>query len=108
MQATVSLIKHVFPSFEHSKGRVPYTYHHDFLRAKCKAFEGKSRAYVADNHDSSELELYAIALVYVAENAPLKELLKTLQFFIGLEDLLYSCIEISESVVKRINKNHVV
>jgi hypothetical protein len=54
----------------HSKSRVPYTYHHDYLRQHSKFHSQMSRSEIASNHRSSQDELYAVALVQIVSENP--------------------------------------
>jgi hypothetical protein len=52
----------VIDKLPHSKSRVPYTYHHDYLRFHSTVFENMSRSEVASSHTADDTELYAVAL----------------------------------------------
>ena len=52
----------VIDKLPHSKSRVPYTYHHDYLRQHSKFHNGMSRSDIASSHTADDVELYAIAL----------------------------------------------
>jgi len=52
----------VIDKLPHSKSRVPYTYHHDYLRQHSKIHNQMSRSEVASSHTTDDVELYAIAL----------------------------------------------
>lgn len=65
MTELIDQIKSVIKKLPHSGDRVPYTYHHDYLRQYCEEFRSTSRSYVASNHYDNELELYAIALIQI-------------------------------------------
>lgn len=52
---------------QHSKTRVPYTYHHDYLRQHSKYHASMSRSEVASNHAADKNELYAIALTQILD-----------------------------------------
>ena len=52
----------VIDKLPHSKSRVPYTYHHDYLRSHSTVFENMSRSEVASSHTADDIELYAVAL----------------------------------------------
>jgi hypothetical protein len=60
-------ILEVIDRLPHSKGRVPFTYHHDYLRTNVKSFCNLSRSEVAAEHTSTDLELYAVALVQLLD-----------------------------------------
>ena len=66
-QCNIPVVSHsyfhsVIKKLPHSEGRVPYTYHHDYLRMNVEKFKGKSRSEVASNHSENKIELYAVAL----------------------------------------------
>ena len=63
-------LKSVIDKFPVSGERVPYTYHHDYLRNNVDKFMGMSRAYVAENHKENQTELYMTTLVYLIEQNP--------------------------------------
>jgi hypothetical protein len=69
-------IKKVLEKLPHSPTRVPYTYHHDYLRTYSNTHKGMSRSDIAGSHDSDELELYACALtmVFISEENSLSYL----------------------------------
>ena len=52
----------VIDKLPHSKSRVPYTYHHDYLRQHSKFHNQMSRSEVASSHTADDAELYAVAL----------------------------------------------
>ena len=58
-------IKSVIAKLPHSESRVPYTYHHDYLRSKVNSFGNASRADVARSECWNDEELYATALMYL-------------------------------------------
>jgi len=90
----------VIKKLPHSEGRVPYTYHHDYLRMNVKTFNGCSRSDVASNHIENEVELYAVALT---------ELLDELKFGDTIDlnsDDIAACkkaMDITKNVVSRYN-----
>jgi hypothetical protein len=57
-----ALFLEVIDKLPHSKSRVPYTYHHDYLRFHSTFFENMSRSEVASSHTADDDELYAVAL----------------------------------------------
>jgi hypothetical protein len=61
----IEQVKKIISTLPHSEVRVPYTYHHDYLRMYCQKFYDASRADVAANHIENENELYAVALTYL-------------------------------------------
>lgn len=65
MEQTLSeRIKHIIAYLPISQGRVPYTYHHDYIKTNLDKFAGMSRSEVAQaTQDHSEDELYAFALL---------------------------------------------
>lgn len=67
---TIKQIKSVIKKFPHSVGRVPFTYHHDYLRENCLALAGWSRADIANSTVKFDAkELYALALCLIVDNA---------------------------------------
>lgn len=64
---TIEKIKEVIEKLPHSKGRVPYTYHHDYLRIHSKKFSSLSRSHVARENKESDLELYVVSLVQLLD-----------------------------------------
>lgn len=75
-------IADVIKKLPHSESRVPYTYHHDYLRQNCQSFAGKSRSEVAQLHSSDMLELYATALVAVLGESDWQDI-----FNLSLQDI---------------------
>lgn len=65
---TLNDIKNVIEKLPHSIHRVPYTYHHDYLRMNSKKHKNMSRSEVASNHEHDEFELYVIALCQILED----------------------------------------
>jgi hypothetical protein len=57
----------VIKKLPHSEGRVPYTYHHDYLRMNVEKFKRRSRSFVASNHNEDDIELYAVALTQLLD-----------------------------------------
>jgi hypothetical protein len=60
-----ALFLEVIDKLPHSKSRVPYTYHHDYLRFHSTFFSKMSRSEVALLHTADDTELYAVALTQV-------------------------------------------
>lgn len=52
----------------HSESRMPYTYHHDYLREYGAGIGGLSRGQIASMHDFSDDELYSIAFLQLLEH----------------------------------------
>lgn len=62
MASTVEQIKAIIAKLPCVvESRVPYTYHHDFLRTYCSTYHNYSRTDIA-KRNSGEYELYALAL----------------------------------------------
>lgn len=59
----VSSILSVIDKLPHSRSRVPWTYHHDYLRQHCEKFKGNSRNEVAHKTNYIDSEVYSIALI---------------------------------------------
>jgi hypothetical protein len=100
--STVShaLLATVISKLPHSEDRVPYTYHHDYLRLNVEKFKDSSRSEVASNHVENRDELYAVALVQI-----LNELKIFDRVDLNSEDieLCKKAIEITKNVVSRYN-----
>ncbi len=88
----------VIDKLPHSKSRVPYTYHHDYLRQHSKKYEYMSRSEVASSHTSNDIELYAVALTQL-----LSELGSDVIYHINSEDLTIckKAKEITDDVLAR-------
>lgn len=90
----------VIDKLPHSKTRVPYTYHHDYLRMNTEQFKFSSRSEIASEHKENDLELYAVSLIKI-----LDELGSTALKHINLKDveLCKKALEITDLVVSRYN-----
>jgi len=68
----------IVPLFtQYTESRMPYTYHHDYLRSTSKIFKNKSRSEVAQlRSDASVDELYALAFLQLIELQHLNEISK--------------------------------
>lgn len=90
----------VIDKLPHSKSRVPYTYHHDYLRQNSKVHSGMSRSDVASSHTADDVELYVIALTQL-----LDELGSEAIYHINLNDVLIckKAKEITDAAVSRYN-----
>lgn len=65
---TTKQIKSVIKKFPHSEDRMPFTYHHDYLRGNCPALAGWSRADIANSTVKFDnQELYALALLQIID-----------------------------------------
>jgi len=62
---TVQEYKNVISKLPHSDSRVPYTYHHYFIRMNSEMHNAKSRSDVAHLKVFTDEELYATALVEI-------------------------------------------
>lgn len=84
----------------HSKSRVPYTYHHDYLRQHSNRHRQMSRAEVASFHTADDIELYSIALTQL-----ICELGACAFNHIDSQDFLVckKAVEITESALTRYN-----
>jgi len=89
-------IKVVINKLPHSKTRVPYTYYHDFLRENFKYFANLSRAEVAEKHNHTKKEMYAICLVQILKRSNVMEAsdLDKNDF-----DICEKCIKILENLI---------
>lgn len=85
-QQNIKRFNGVISKLPHSEERVPYTYHHDYMRQNTRCFAGGSRgdvAMVTQNEPSHVL--YAVALVQILKaEATLEDLLD-----LSLEEQLY-------------------
>ena len=90
----------VIKKLPHSEGRVPYTYHHDYLRMNVEQFCGCSRSEVASEHKECEVELYAVALTQLLDELNFKDTMD-----LNSDDIIVckKAIEITENVVSRYN-----
>lgn len=90
----------VIKKLPHSKDRVPYTYHHDYLRMNVEKFKGSSRSEVASNHLEDEVELYAVALTQLLDKLNFRDTMD-----LNSDDIVAckKAIEITENVVSRYN-----
>ncbi len=61
----IESIKSVICKLPHSPGRVPYTYHHDFIRTHVDKFNSFSRSDITQIHVENEFELYCVALYVI-------------------------------------------
>jgi len=90
----------VIKKLSHSEGRVPYTYHHDYLRMNVEKFKDNSRSEVALNHSENEIELYAVALTQLLDELNFRDTMN-----LNSDDIVAckKAIEITENVVSRYN-----
>lgn len=98
---TLENFKSVFKKLPHSEGRVPYTYHHDYLRNNVCLFLDCSRGEIAAKHCENEMELYAVALTQL-----LGDLKFTDTMDLNSDDIIIckKAIEITKAVVKRYHR----
>lgn len=94
-----SLFLQVIDKLPHSKTRVPYTYHHDYLRQHSKFHSQMSRSQVACN-DETDDELYAVALVSILDVLGSKAInhITSSDIFICKK-----AIQITEGVIRKYN-----
>lgn len=90
----------VINKLPHIKDRVPYTYHHDYLRQHSKIHNNMSRSEVASSHTADEIELYAIALTQL-----LNEIGADVFYYINSQDVLIckKAKEITDAALARYN-----
>lgn len=95
-----SIFLEVIDKLPHSKSRVPYTYHHDYLRQHSKAHNEMPRSEVASNHKDSDVELYAVALTQL-----LNELGSSSIYHINSNDVVVCkrAKQITDEVIARYN-----
>lgn len=72
--ASIKEIAAVIKKLPHSKGRVPYTYHHDYCRMKIAWLMGQSRSQVSVNHDHDESTMYSLCLAMICEDIGMESL----------------------------------
>jgi len=94
------LLATVISKLPHSECRVPYTYHHDYLRMNVDRFKGSSRSEVASNHIEDKDELYAVALTQLLDELKFQD---TMNLSSDDIELCKKAIEITENVVSRYN-----
>jgi hypothetical protein len=95
-----TLLATVISKLPHSEGRVPYTYHHDYLRINVDKFKGCSRSEVASKHIENKDELYAVALTQLLDELNFRN---TMNLSSDDIDVCKKAIEITENVVSRYN-----
>ena len=95
-----TLLATVISKLPHSECRVPYTYHHDYLRMNVDRFKGSSRSEVASNHIEDKDELYAVALTQLLDELKFQD---TMNLSSDDIELCKKAIEITENVVSRYN-----
>ena len=96
-----TLFATVISKLPHSEGRVPYTYHHDYLRMNVDKFKGCSRSEVASKHTENKDELYAVALTQLIDELDFRDTM-----YLSSDDInvCWKAIGITESVVSRYSK----
>lgn len=89
----VDRIKELIAKLPHSEGRVPYTYHHDYLRQHCGFFKDMSRSEVASytENDCDEVDLYSCALLKIVEDCGVEKTVLAMDN--GDFNLLRACIK---------------
>lgn len=99
-ELTIDKIKSVIEKLPHAKTRIPYTYHHDYLRLHCNKFLNASREYVANNHVDTETELFAICLVQILDYTNAR-----CAFELNSDDIKIckKCIEITKNSTSKYN-----
>jgi hypothetical protein len=95
-----TLLATVISKLHHSESRVPYTYHHDYLRMNVDRFKGCSRSEVASKHTESKDELYAVALTQLLDELNFRD---TMNLSNDDIEICKKAIEITENVVSRYN-----
>ena len=90
----------VIDKLPHSKSRVPYTYHHDYLRRNTEIYKFSSRSEIASSHKDSDVELYAVALIQLLDGLGSRAM-----FHLNSNDiqLCKKALEITDNVVSRYN-----
>jgi hypothetical protein len=92
----------VIKKLPHSEGRMPYTYHHDYLIQHSLVHRKMSRSEVATAHKVDDVQLYAIALMQLLDEVgPM--------FLLHLDEgdviVCKKAKEIAESAIKGYNAN---
>lgn len=98
---TVEDFKRVIQALPRSEGRVPYTYHHDYVRG---LYPSMSRADVAVIKNWSEEELYATALTGLISGLDNIVLLSALKDIPDGYNICLSAKDIAENHVKKFAK----
>ena len=95
-----SCLLEVIDKLPHSKSRVPYTYHHDYLRKNTEFYKNSSRSDIANTHKDSDIELYAVALIELLDGLGFRAIA-----YLNSNDiqLCKKALEITDYVVSRYN-----
>lgn len=94
MEATIEQIKKVISKIPHIEGRVPYTYHHDYLRAHCTSYCKCSRADIS-KLNKGEYELYALCLCEIIDcSNPL--IIALIEFTDGDRKIIRECLNFAK------------
>lgn len=90
----------VIEKLPHSKNRVSYKYHHDYLREKSKFHSNMTRREVALTHKSNNIELHAIALAQIINDVGIDMI-----FYLNSEDIVIckKAIRIADKAISRYN-----
>jgi hypothetical protein len=67
MDLNIANCINIINKFNVSQERIPYTYHHDYIRTHVENFKNESRSYIANYHRETKTEVYIVALTYVVE-----------------------------------------
>jgi hypothetical protein len=88
----------IIEKLPHSKTRVPYTYHHDYLRRNTELYKNSSRSDVASSHKDSDIELYAVSLIELLDGLGSRAM-----FHLSSNDieLCKKALEITRNVLSR-------
>ena len=91
-------IKNTIKQLPHSEGRVPYTYHHDYMRQNL--FHGSSRSDIPNKNLSNDEELYAVALVQIVSELDTIQLIHILDNSYWKDAIIEAIVE-AEHITKR-------
>jgi hypothetical protein len=92
----------IIKKLSHSRERVPYTYHHDYLRENVNKFKNSSRAEVAKNHTENENEMYAVALVEILNKL---DFIDTLNLTRDDINICEKAVYLTKDIINRYNNN---
>jgi len=92
-KTSVDRIKDLIAKLPHSEARVPYTYHHDYLRQHCGFFKDMSRSEVASytENECDKVDLYSCALLKIVEDCGVEKMVLAMDN--GDFNLLKACIK---------------
>lgn len=102
MKSSKEQIKAVISKLPHIESRVPYTYHHDWMRTNIEKFLGCSRSDIASmEHD--DYELYALALCQIIHAAYPCDIALT-AFSDNDRRIIRECMDFAKEISKRLRR----